>query len=393
MKLKQLLQGVDSKDDLLEICRTDGIQGFSDKDRSLKGSFLQEYLQRLIYQTMNSTQFIKDLLNNLPKSAIILLDLLLKIQNQEEVYSAYTKKYAYSTLLINLRRLAAAGIIFYSESGVLIPDDFNPWITEYIAENNVSIEDASEEESAVEELVFKDFDALMWSALVPIENLRFFLDEQKAPTEGTKKMLITRIFYELKVTPENYLNAMFSKSELLIIADLLKIRKSGTKDELVKRIKDTLPLRTAIENYSPENEIGETESNIARGTNTKQNLSAGLVACPACNITYKVKFNTAIFESLHDGIARVLVTPPCSHKFLVFVDSNLQARNVERIDVEGAECKHADTTYLELRIKQLEEHHAKLARNKEYSEAFEVMHQIKTAKKELETLNQGVREN
>lgn len=298
MKLKQLLQEVDSKDDLLEICRTDGIQGFSDKDRSLKGSFLHEYLQRLIYQTMNSTQFIKALLNDFPKPAITLLDLLLKNKDREEVYSVYTKKYTYSTLLINLRLLAATGIIFYSESGALIPDDFNPRIKEYIAENTTSIEEASEEESAVEELVFKDFDALILSALVPIENLRFFLDEQKAPTEGTKKMLINRIFYEMKVPPENYLNSMFSKSELLIIAEFLKIKKTGTKEELVKRIKEILPLRNSIEDYSPGNEIDEVESKAVRGINTRQNLNAGLVSCPACNISYKIKFNTAIFESI-----------------------------------------------------------------------------------------------
>ena len=46
-----------------------------------------------------------------------------------------------------------------------------------------------------------------------------------------------------------------------------------------------------------------------------------------------------------------------------------------------------------MRLKQLEEHHAKLARDKEYSEAFEVMRQIKSTKKEIETLNQMVRDN
>lgn len=114
------------------------------------------------------------------------------------------------------------------------------------------------------------------------------------------------------------------------------------------------------------------------------------VSCPTCHTAYKVHFNTSVFETLfnnvEDGIARVLVTGPCNHKFLVFVDSNFRTRSVERVDHEGSVCEHADTAFLEKHIKQLEDHHSKLSKEKDYNEAFEVMQQIKSAKKELEAL-------
>lgn len=110
------------------------------------------------------------------------------------------------------------------------------------------------------------------------------------------------------------------------------------------------------------------------------------LSCPICHAAYKVHFSTSVFENVGDGLARVLVTPPCNHKFLVFVDNNLRIRGIERIDHEGSACEHADTTFLENHIKQLEEQHTKLARSKEYNIAFELMKQIKSAKKELEIL-------
>jgi hypothetical protein len=114
------------------------------------------------------------------------------------------------------------------------------------------------------------------------------------------------------------------------------------------------------------------------------------VSCPVCHTAYKVHFSTSVFEQVEDGIARVLVTPPCSHKFLVFVDSNLRTRGVERIDHDGLVCEHADTEFLEKHIKQLEDQHSQLAKDKDYNEAFEIMQQIKSAKKELDALKNKI---
>ena len=114
------------------------------------------------------------------------------------------------------------------------------------------------------------------------------------------------------------------------------------------------------------------------------------VSCPVCHTAYKVHFSTSVFENVDDGIARLLVMPPCNHKFLVFVDSNLRTRGVERIDHEGVVCEHADTEFLEKHIKQLEDQHSKLARDKEYNEAFDLMQQIKSAKKELASLKNKI---
>jgi hypothetical protein len=115
------------------------------------------------------------------------------------------------------------------------------------------------------------------------------------------------------------------------------------------------------------------------------------VSCPVCHAAYKCHFGTDIADGVEDGIARVLMTPPCGHKFVVFVDGNLRARSVERVDHEGIVCEHADTTFLENHIKELEEKHHVLARTENcYNEAFELMQQIKKDKKELEALRNKI---
>ncbi|MEX2726719.1 MAG: hypothetical protein Q6353_005675 [Candidatus Sigynarchaeum springense] len=111
------------------------------------------------------------------------------------------------------------------------------------------------------------------------------------------------------------------------------------------------------------------------------------VSCPVCHAGYKCHFKTDIIEGVEDGIARVLLTPPCGHKFVIFVDGNLRARGIERVDHEGLTCEHADTVFLENLIKDLEEKHKALAKiENSYNEAFELLQQIKNAKKELEML-------
>jgi hypothetical protein len=115
------------------------------------------------------------------------------------------------------------------------------------------------------------------------------------------------------------------------------------------------------------------------------------VACPVCHVGYKCHFTSSMLDNVEDGIARVLLTPPCGHKLLVFVDGNLRPRGIERIDRDGVVCEHADTTFLDMHVKQLEEKHALLARSENsYNEAFDMMQQIKRAKKELDTLRNKI---
>jgi hypothetical protein len=115
------------------------------------------------------------------------------------------------------------------------------------------------------------------------------------------------------------------------------------------------------------------------------------VSCPVCHAGYKCHFGTDIIDGVADGIARVLMTPPCGHKFVIFVDGNLRARGIERVDHEGLVCEHADTMFLENHIRALEEKHHLLARTENgYNEAFDLMQQIKKAKKELDALKNKI---
>ncbi|MEX2726718.1 MAG: hypothetical protein Q6353_005670 [Candidatus Sigynarchaeum springense] len=98
-----------------------------------------------------------------------------------------------------------------------------------------------------------------------------------------------------------------------------------------------------------------------------------------------------MLDGIEDGLARILLMPPCSHQLLIFVDSNLRCRGVERIDHAGLVCEHADTLFLETLLKSLEEKHSQLARTENsYNEAFDLMQQIKKVKKQLEELRKKI---
>ncbi|NMC03873.1 MAG: hypothetical protein GYA24_01615 [Candidatus Lokiarchaeota archaeon] len=115
------------------------------------------------------------------------------------------------------------------------------------------------------------------------------------------------------------------------------------------------------------------------------------ISCPVCHVGYKCSFSASMLDNIEDGIARVLLVPPCNHQMLVFVDSNLRTRAIERIDHTGLVCEHADTMFLENHLKTLEEKHAQLARSENsYNEAFEIMQQIKKVKKELDVLKNKI---
>ncbi|MBN2152613.1 MAG: hypothetical protein JW839_14260 [Candidatus Lokiarchaeota archaeon] len=118
---------------------------------------------------------------------------------------------------------------------------------------------------------------------------------------------------------------------------------------------------------------------------------AAYIPCPVCHVGYKVQFSSTMLANVDDGIARVLLMPPCNHQLLVFVDNNLRSRGIERIDHAGLVCEHADTVFLENHLKSLEEKHVQLARSENsYNEAFDLMQQIKKIKKELNALRNKI---
>ncbi len=115
------------------------------------------------------------------------------------------------------------------------------------------------------------------------------------------------------------------------------------------------------------------------------------ISCPVCHVGYKCQFSSSMLENVDDGIARILLTPPCNHQLLVFVDGNLRSRGIERIDHTGLVCEHADTVFLENHLKALEEKHAQMARLENgYNEAFDLMQQVKKIKKELDQLKNKI---
>ncbi len=241
MSFKDLLAAVELKGELEQICRTNEIPSFSRKDRA--------GLEEWVFQTMNNKQYIKDLLGGLPGSAVILLDQLLKNSRLDEVKASFLKGHSSSTYYVNLRNLTAAGILFTTikdEQYVgYIPTEFKQWIKEFIKENSSSIEVTSDEPETAS---FKDFDSFVWSGMIPIEILRVTLEDEKMDTTGTKMTLIHRLFYEKQKPREEFLG-MFGKDALRLFAETLELPKSGTKEDIISRIIEKLPLRHSVEEY------------------------------------------------------------------------------------------------------------------------------------------------
>ncbi|MHA1683284.1 MAG: hypothetical protein ACTSUE_20260 [Promethearchaeota archaeon] len=132
---------------------------------------------------------------------------------------------------------------------------------------------------------------------------------------------------------------------------------------------------------------------------TKQDSGSGLlnepakmilVLCPICRTSYKCTYEKDLFFGLKENeMARVIVNPPCNHRFLVFVDRQYRARGTERIDFETISVEIAGKSYIENHIKDLQKKHDELI-SENYNEAFEIMREITELKKKLKNLDKEI---
>lgn len=113
------------------------------------------------------------------------------------------------------------------------------------------------------------------------------------------------------------------------------------------------------------------------------------IACPVCNTHYKCKINIELVKAIDDGVARILMTAPCKHKFLAFIDNKGGFRGCERVDYEGTSIEIADAEFIKKHIAELEAKHKEIL-DSNYNEAFELMKEINKLKQDLAKFGQGI---
>lgn len=118
-------------------------------------------------------------------------------------------------------------------------------------------------------------------------------------------------------------------------------------------------------------------------------FKAVLLSCPICRIGYKCALSLDLGEKMSDGVMRVLVKPDCNHKFIAFIDKNLNVRGYEKVDVEATNVETADANFMKKTIKELEKKHAE-ASDSNYNEAFEIMKEIRKLKEDYKNLHKRI---
>ncbi|MBD3186646.1 hypothetical protein GF325_07465 [Candidatus Bathyarchaeota archaeon] len=113
---------------------------------------------------------------------------------------------------------------------------------------------------------------------------------------------------------------------------------------------------------------------------------ARIIKCPCCQVKYKALIPTNLLDEDDDGIGVVLVEPACGHKFIIFVDKRLRVRGYERIEYENIEIRDADAAFIEQNIQELKKQH-EIMLKEDYNKAFEILKEIKKARKNISTLN------
>ena len=114
-----------------------------------------------------------------------------------------------------------------------------------------------------------------------------------------------------------------------------------------------------------------------------------ILQCPVCKKKYRSRMPMNLLDEDDDGIGVVLIEPPCTHKFIVFVDKNLKVRGYEKIEYEGITVEHADSAFIADHIKELEKQH-ELALRHNYNEAFELMKEIKKQKRKYARMTRSL---
>ena len=134
MKIRDFFQSY-SKDELKMICRSFDISGFAKEDKP--------GLIELLLQSMNNRTFIMELFESLSNSCLYFISLLVKTGNEETKINdepSYIPNFSRQAFINNLKKLYTIGTIFIGENqngnGILmIPEDLEPWIKEFLAEN------------------------------------------------------------------------------------------------------------------------------------------------------------------------------------------------------------------------------------------------------------------
>lgn len=118
-----------------------------------------------------------------------------------------------------------------------------------------------------------------------------------------------------------------------------------------------------------------------------------VIHCERCAKIYRtsVVVHEAKIKGENTGVMNVLIRLPCKHLLVATIDMKGSIRGTTFIDKECDELESIRLHDSEDQIRELERKHARLSREGKYNDAFKLMAEVSTLKREREEMSRGIR--
>lgn len=254
---------------LLQICRTYGLSGYS--------RLRKDGLINLINQNINNPQFEEKIQDLIPQNGTVAFIFKALTQNSNEMeYSVLReevlKNRSNSSFRSYFQILLTNFIIFESENSeedtIILPKEYTEnakkVIDERLEEEEIDdVEDELDEKREKKEIETID-DLLYSKKYTTVQSLSNLLNRLGEETSGNKSELITHLLYETEISTEDLINSMFSKVDLKEICRDFDLYVSGTKEDLVTRILQKLPLEKPIKAHKKQSKKATKKETVSK---------------------------------------------------------------------------------------------------------------------------------
>lgn len=251
MELKDLL-GMSTLNELKAIARNLGVRGYT----KLK----KDGLVDLLVTSMQDPQSLEAALALLTRSGQHMVSILVEKKGELEYYKLlkeFSQQWSKSTFYKAYRDLLDTGLIYEywpddETTLAIVPEEIIPNLEMLLGVTEATVaeeEEELEEEDLEEEIQYLDDFLSIFTTKVDLQGL---LAQASVRTSGVKSELVTRLLYESGISPEEILDALFSKGILKEICREIGQPVSGTKPDLIQRILKHLPTEHERKVVEPE---------------------------------------------------------------------------------------------------------------------------------------------
>ena len=194
-------------------------------------SLNKEELKEIIIKTLKNKENLTKILSDLPPRAVFILKIVLGFRkfeaDKKAVINEYLRlfdKYRFSQLLRELESVGlATEFVLDDKSYIIIPYE--------IGKKLVEID--------FRKFLPKKTDVRSYRELLLRANtdkLRIILERRGLKKTGNKEELVSRIIKESNINPIQVISEAFSKEELIKFAEALKVKATGSKEEISQKI-------------------------------------------------------------------------------------------------------------------------------------------------------------